>query len=100
MKQMLYNIMSSFMIVLLVVMGGRHTRQLKTLEAQVRVLSENNVQLIGVNETLSKGVSDVAESMIQKSVWDKQVADKMRELNALVKEVYGNTNQGIPKTVR
>jgi len=98
--QRLGNVVTAIMIVILVGMVGVHARQLKTLEAQVRVLSENNVQLIGVNEILSKGVSNVAESMIQKATWDKQVAGKIQELDALVKGVYGRTNQTIPEAVR
>ena len=98
--QRIGNVVTAIMIVILVGMVGLHTRQLKTLEAQVRVLSENNVQLIGVNEVLSKGVSNVAESMIQKATWDKQVAGKIQELDALVKGVYGRTNQAIPEAVR
>lgn len=100
MKQVHFNLLSSLTSIILVVFVQLQDNKLKALEAQVRVLSENNIQLIGVNETLSKGVSNVAESMIQKATWDKQVAEKIQELDALVKGVYGRTNQGISEAVR
>ena len=100
MKRLIYNIMSAFTLVLLSIVLVIHTSQLKKMEARVRIISENNIQLIGVNEALSKGVSDIAGKMIEQSYWDKDVSQKIKELNALVKGVYGKTNQRISKTVR
>lgn len=99
MKQMVYNVMSAFMLILLVVMVGRHTRQLKLHESQIQILNQNNSQLIVVNEVLSKGVSDVAQSMIEKADWDKKVSEKIRELDGMIKAIYGKTNQTLSNPI-
>lgn len=92
MKQIHFNLLSGLTSLMLVIYVQMINHDVKVMESKIQILSANNLQLIGVNEALSKGVSDVAESMIQKATWDKQVAEKIQELDALVKGVYGKTN--------
>ena len=74
-------------------------RAIARLNQEVQILNENNLQLIRVNEALSKGVSDVAAGLIEKAEWDAKVAAKIRELDALVKGQNVRTNQGISETI-
>lgn len=78
----------------------RNTRVVNQLQRENRTLMTNNVNLIRLNEALSQGVSDVADTLLKKAEWDKQVAEKIRELDVQVKGFYGQTNQGVSGPVR
>ena len=77
-----------------------HSLSIIHLRRDVKQLNENNIKLIRLNEALSKGVGDVADSIIQKSEWDKKVATNIFNLNEKVNQLYGQTNQGISGAVR
>lgn len=77
-----------------------HTLSIAQLRRDIRTLNANNVNLIQLNEALSKGVGDVADKVIEKAEWDKKVAEKIRQLDSDVKDLYARTNQTLPSTVR
>ena len=70
------------------------------LHLSVKELKRQNQILIEANHTLSEGLSQLADKIIEKGEWDKKVAEKIRELDSAVKTSYGQTNQIIPEAVR
>lgn len=78
----------------------RAAREIFNLRQENRVLMTNNVNLINLNRALSEGVGTVTDKLIEKADWDKKVAEKIRQLDADVKELYGRTNKTIPSAVQ
>jgi len=78
----------------------RNTLIVNRLQRENRVLMTNNVNLVLLNQALSKGVSDIADKLIEKAKWDEQVAAKFREFDSLMKGLYGQTNQEVSGAVR
>ena len=74
--------------------------EIAKLKQDLRILNMNNVQLIQLNEYLSEKMGKMANVLTEKSKWDKQVAEKIRELDTFKKEViYESTNQNVPHTI-
>ena len=72
------------------------------LTYEVRVLGTNNIQLIQLNEYLSERIGDMADIIIEKAEWDKQVAERLREQELFNRTVsqrligYTNETKTIP----
>ena len=100
MKKLLIWFAAIFLLTSMEYVDYLNFRSIVALKQENRVLMTNNVNLLRVNEALSEGVGAIADKLIEKSEWDKKVADKIRQLDGDVKDIYARTNQAVPPTVQ